>query len=163
MTGIHLRPIDRINLAACLALRVHESQVGFVADNARSLAEAYVNPSLVPLAAYPESARGWAGDPPAAMVGFTMYEVVAGVGFILRLMIDRDAQGQGYGRSTVIEVMRRLRLSPEVELVATSHRRDNVAAARLYASLGFEPWRIPWAQDVHDEVYLVHRDPSGNA
>ena len=59
MTGIHLRPIDRTNLAACLAPRVHESQVGFVANNARSLAEAYVNPSLVPLAVYPESARGW--------------------------------------------------------------------------------------------------------
>ena len=68
-----------------------------------------------------------------------MYEVVAGVGFILRLMIDRDAQGQGYGRSTVIEVMRRLRLSPEVELIATSHRRENVAAARLYGRSATSP------------------------
>ena len=92
-----------------------------------------------------------------------MSEVEAGVGFILQLMIDRDAQGQGYGRSTVIEVMRRLRLSPEVELIATSHRRENVAAARLYASLGLERWSIPWAQDVTDEVYLVHRGLSGHA
>jgi hypothetical protein len=33
-----------------------------------------------------------------------------------------------------------LRLTPEVSFIAVSHRSDNVAAARLYASLGFRPW-----------------------
>ena len=32
------------------------------------------------------------------MIGFTMYEVVAGVGFIHRLMIDRSHQRQGSGK-----------------------------------------------------------------
>lgn len=153
--NVHLRPIDRANLAACLALRVRDDQAGLVADNARSLAEAYVNPALVPLAIYPGAARGWETDPPVPMVGFTMYEVAAGVGFVLRLMIDQSAQGHGFGQAAIVEVLRRLRLIPEVERIATSHRRENTAAARLYANLGFVPWDIPWARDVQDETYLV--------
>ena len=159
MPSVHLRPIDRTNLAACLALRVSDEQAGFVASNARSLTEAYVNPALVPLAVYPEAACGWEGVPPALMVGFTMYELVAGVRFILRLMIDTDAQGQGYGQATMLEVSRRLRLTPEVELIATSHHRDNLAAARLCASLGFTPWEIAWARDMPGEIYLAFRHP----
>gem|GEM_PF-4429745 len=55
----------------------------------------------------------------------------------------------------MVEVIRRLRLNPEVEATATSHRRENVAAARLYASLGFVPWNIGYAEPDGDEVYLT--------
>lgn len=89
------------------------------------------------------------------MVGFTMYELTAGIGFILRLMIDSSHQRQGYGRSAMIEVIRRLKLHPEVQRIATSHRRDNVAAERLYRSLGFVEWDIAWAADIPDESYLM--------
>jgi len=89
------------------------------------------------------------------MVGFTMYELVAGVGFILRLMIDRNYQRQGYGTATMIEVMRRLRLHPEVERIATSHRKENVAVAGLCRNLGFRDWGIEWAKDFEDEVYMI--------
>jgi diamine N-acetyltransferase len=88
------------------------------------------------------------------MVGFIMYEIVAGVGFIQRLMIDQSYQAQGYGRAALIEVIRRLRLSPEVEMIATSHRRENVIAAKLYLSLGFVPWEIAFATPDHPEVFL---------
>ena len=159
MPSVHLRPIDRTNPTACLALHVSNHPAGFVASNARSLAGAYVNPALVPLAVYPEAARGWEGVPPAPMVGVTMYELAAGVGFILRLMIDTDAQGQGYGRATMLEVIRRLRLTPEVEPIATNHRRDNLAAARLCASLGFTPWEIAWARNTPNEIFLALRHP----
>lgn len=158
MLDVHLRPITKANLQACLALHVAEDQEGFVADNARSLAQAYVDPSLVPLAIYPRAARGWETELPVPMVGFTMYELATGVGFILRLMIDHTHQGQGYGRATMVEVIRRLRLHPEVEVIATSHRHDNGAAARLYASLGFVPWDIPWARDHQEEAYLIGPD-----
>lgn len=77
------------------------------------------------------------------------------MGFILRLMIAREHQGQGYGRAAPAGAIRRLRLHPEVELIATSHRRDKLAAAHLYASLGFLLWEIPWAQQTPDETYLA--------
>jgi diamine N-acetyltransferase len=38
-------------------------------------------------------------------------------------MIDRCYQRQGYARAAMVEVIRRLRLIPEVEMIATSHRR----------------------------------------
>ena len=112
-----------------------------------------MNRALVPLAVYDAAARGWE-RPSVPMVGFTMYELAAGVGSIMRLMIDRAHQGRGYGRAAISEVIRRLRLHPEVELIATSHRRDDEAAARLYQSLGFVDWDIAWAQESDDELFL---------
>jgi diamine N-acetyltransferase len=56
------------------------------------------------------------------MVGFTMYEITAGVGFILRLTIDRKYQRQGYGQAAILEVIRHLNLYPEVELIARSYQ-----------------------------------------
>lgn len=153
MNDIHLRPVTLANYRECLALQVEDAQSGLVASNAKSLAEAYVNPTLTPLAVYDVAARGYE-DPPTPMVGFAMYELAAGVGFITRLMIDRAHQRRGYGRAAMTEVIRRLRLSPEVELIATSHLRENAAAARIYAGLGFVPWDIAYATADAEEVYL---------
>jgi len=154
MAEVHLRPITLANFRECLALQVEDAQAGLVASNAQSLAEAYVNPNLRPLAVYDVAARGFEEDLPVPMVGFTMTEMAAGVGFITRLMIDRAHQGKGYGRAAMVDVIRRLRLTPEAEIIATSHRRENEAAARLYAGLGFVPWQIAYATPESEEVFL---------
>ncbi len=153
MANVHLRPITLTTYKECLALELDPTQVGFVASNAHSLAEAKVNPTLTPLAIYDVAARGH-DDPPVPMLGFAMYEIAAGVGFIMRLMIDRGHQGQGYGRAATIELIRRLRLSPEVEVIATGYHRENVFAARLYHSLGFLPWTPTWAAPDSHDLYL---------
>ncbi len=75
-----------------------------------------------------------------------MSELKGGVGNILRLMIDRAHQRQGYGRAAVVEAIRRLKLYPEVQLIATSHQRGNEASAQLFRNLGFMPWDIAWAK-----------------
>lgn len=157
LTQVHLRRITLDNYKECIALQVDESQAGLVATNVESLAEAYVNPTLVPLAIYDASVRG--ADPPAGtMVGFTMYEVAAGVGFILRLMIDRAHQRKGYGRAAMLEVIRRLKLHPDVEMIATSHQRGNEAAANLYRSLGFVDWDEEWLKQNDPEIFLKLRE-----
>ena len=153
MTEVHLRPVMLTNYRECLRLRVATAQEEYVASNAQSLAEAYVNPTLVPLAIYDVAARGYE-DPPVPMVGFTMYELAAGVGFITRLMIGMEFQGKGYGRAAMQEVIRRLWLCPTVEIVATSHRRGNEGAAKLYADLGFVPWDVGYATPDNEEVFL---------
>jgi len=153
MADVHLRPITQANLRDCLKLQINDAQATFVASPAQSLAEAYVNPNLVPLAVYDGAARGYE-QAPVPVVGFTMYELEAGVGFILRLLIDRTAQHQGYGRATMVEVIRRLKLHPQVELIATSYRRDNTVAAQLYQRLGFVPWQIAYATADSPEVYV---------
>ncbi|NOK62468.1 MAG: GNAT family N-acetyltransferase [Chloroflexi bacterium AL-W] len=80
MASVHLRPIDQHNLRDCLNLQVTDSQTGFVATTAKSLAEAYVDANLVPLVIYDVAARGHK-PPDVPMVGFTMYEISTGIGF----------------------------------------------------------------------------------
>ena len=154
MKKVTLHPITTENIQDCINLEVDESQIGMIASNSKSLAEAYVNSSLTPLGIYDVAARGWE-KPKSPMIGFTMYELVAGVGFILRLMIDLKYQRQGYGKATMIEVIRRLRLHPEVEVIATSHRKENVVVGSLCRDLGFREWEIEWSKEIEDEVYLV--------
>jgi diamine N-acetyltransferase len=89
------------------------------------------------------------------MIGFAMYQLEAGTGFILRLMIDEKHQRKGYGKAAMTEVIRRLKLCPEVEIIATSHRDNNDGAAALYRQLGFKPWSIEWAEEDEGETYLV--------
>ena len=101
----------------------------------------------------------WVPQPRVPMVGFVMYEIDCGVGLILRLMIDRAHQRKGYGRAALVEVIRRLRLEPEVEMVVTSHRHDNAVVAALFRSLGFVPWELEGIALKSGEVYL--RLPEG--
>jgi len=153
MADVHLRPLTLATYKECLALHLDPAQTRFVASNAHSLAEAYVNPTLTPLAIYDAAARGY-DHPPVPMRGFAMYEIAAGVGYIMRLMIDHPHQGQGYGRAATIELIRRLRLSPGVELIGIGYHPDNAAAAHLYCSLGFLPWQPAWAPLNSPAVYL---------
>lgn len=153
MAKVHLRQVTRENFDECLNLQVAQSQKDFIATNIESLARAYVNPNLFPLAVYDAAARGYE-EPNMPAIGFTMYEIVAGVGFIMRLMIDEKYQGRGYGRAAVIEVIRRLKLCPDVEIVATSYRKENEIAARLYRSLGFRRWDISFAISHPTEVFV---------
>jgi hypothetical protein len=67
-------------------------------------------------------------------------------------------QRQGYGHAAMREVIRRLRLDPQVQLIGTRHRRDNEAAANLYRNLGFGPWKVPWQNADPDEVYVALHD-----
>jgi diamine N-acetyltransferase len=153
MAQVTLHRISDGNRAECLALRVAESQAGWVAPNSESLEQAAASPDLHPLAIYDARARGFE-VPEVPMVGFVLYQLRAGVGFIRRLMIDQRFQGQGYGRAAMVEVIRRLKLHPEAEMICTCHRRENLAAARLYRSLGFVDWEISWAQGHPTEVFL---------
>lgn len=129
------------------------AQAKFVAMNAQSLSQAKANPRLVPLAVYDQAACRYL-QPRVPMVGFAMYEIDCGVGFILRLMIDPEHQRKGYGRAALVEVIRRLRLEPEVEMIVTSHRHDNAVVAALFRSLGFVPWELEGIALKPGEVYL---------
>jgi diamine N-acetyltransferase len=113
------------------------------------------NDALTAFAVYDVSQLGLP-EPDQEPVGFAVTEVVASVGFILRVLIDFDHQGMGYGRALMTELVRRLRLVPDVELVATSHRADNEPMARLCAELGFEAWDTPFPPPP-GEVYLCLR------
>lgn len=138
---VHLRPVNMKNLDQCLNLKITKEQENFVTGVAKSLAQAYVAPGLYPLAIYDEKALG-CDEETQEVVGFAMYEIHQGVGFILRLLIDEKHQNKGYGKSTILELIRRLKLHQEVEIIAISHRKVNEKMSNICKSLGFVHWEI---------------------
>src|SRR5687768_14076997 len=113
MPEVVFREITRENFRECISLTVEPCQVDLVAPNVKSLAEAKIDSALFPFAVYDRAAIG-APLSEHRMVGFTMLEIRAGVGFIVRLMIDKAHQRKGYGLAAMLEAIRQLRLHPEV-------------------------------------------------
>ena len=128
---VTMRPITRDNLWAVVELKPHPGQEEFVADNIDSIANAYVEPTFVPLAVY-------AGDD---LVGFAMYgqHPHTGAWWVIRLMIDREHQGKGYGRAAMEALIAMMAERVGCEEIVTSFVPANTVAAGLYASLGFLP------------------------
>jgi diamine N-acetyltransferase len=129
--SVTLRPITWDNLWAVVDLELHPGQEQFVADNVASIANAYVEPTFVPLGVY-------AGD---ELVGFAMYgrHPETDEWWVIRLMIDRAHQGRGYGRAAMEAVLALMADRVGCDEVVTSFNPANAVAAGLYASLGFRP------------------------
>ncbi len=157
MAKVSLMRITPETLDECVSLKVANHQKEFVAPNIYSLAQAAVSPIYHPFGIYDADAH-YRANP--SMVGFVMYGISNARGFILRLMIDEKFQKRGYGRAAMIEVIRRLKLHPEVERIATSHDRKNEAAARLYESLGFVDWKHEARTGDSGERYLILQEGS---
>ena len=54
-------------------------------------------------------------------------------------MIDREHQGQGYGRAAMEAVIAMMAERVGCEEIVTSFNPANAVAANLYTSLGFQP------------------------
>ena len=91
---VRLKPVTGENLDEVLALKVHESQAGFVSTPAESLAQAYV---------YPETAFPFAVYDDQTVVGFIMmgYYEAKQYYTLWKLLIDERYQHQGYGRQAL--------------------------------------------------------------
>lgn len=151
---VSLKAVNKTNYRDCVKLRVAESQAAWVAPNMESLAWAYVNRRLTPLAIYDGELIVSDLGPEDRMVGFVMYQVWDEVGFIMRLMIGEEFQRRGYARAAMDEVVRRLRMIPEVRFIGTSVIPENEAATRLYLGMGFVDAKWP-PEDPKGERYLM--------
>ena len=128
---ITLCEITRDNWRECVRLKVADDQQKFVASNAVSLAQSKYEPESVPLAVCD-------GD---TIVGFVMYHPedygLSKIWFIERLMVGAQYQGKGYGRAAMEALIARLKGIPGYAAILISFVPDNVAAEKLYSSLGF--------------------------
>ena len=146
MATVTLKPVTSENWRQCIKLKVADGQQSWVAPNATSLAESAFEPDakLVPLAVYD-------GD---TMVGFVMYGHPhyqgKDVWAIFRLMVDKDHQGNGYGRAAMEQVIQIIAGQPDCAEIYISYEPDNLIAAKLYASLGF----LSEGQVIGDEVLV---------
>lgn len=127
---VELRKITPKNFAKCIKLEVGEDQKAFVAPNVMSIAQSSVYPTM--------SVRGvYARD---ELVGFVMYGLDPDDQrhYLVRLMIDLEHQGKGYGRSATLKVIEELRKIEACDAVYLSYVPENKAAETLYESVGFE-------------------------
>lgn len=137
---IDLRPIDETNWHVAADLQVHDEQSHFVASNATSLAQAHYEPWWIPLGVYD-------GD---EMVGFVMHgrwpdypvnpghaNPTPGDDHILRVMVDKQHQGKGYGRAAMVALIERIKAQGDCRVIELSFEPANTAAEKLYVSLGF--------------------------
>jgi diamine N-acetyltransferase len=146
MTTIALRPITPDNWVECMELTPTDDQQarGYVAPNVLSLAQAYAERWWRPLAVYADE----------TMVGFVLYgrwpesgfsaslwgdQPKPGIDYILRMMIDKRYQGQGYGKAALAALIERIKAQPDCQAIELDYDRENIAAARLYTSCGFQP------------------------
>ncbi len=134
--SITLQAVTAANWRALIALRVSADQAAWVAPNHVSLLEAtygfqgeLAHLILVPLAVY-------ADDTP---VGLVLYNTAPAYDrfFIMRLMVDQNQQGKGYGRAALNQLLALFRAYPQAKEVAISYNIDNQPARRLYLSCGF--------------------------
>ena len=143
MSSISIKEVTLDNLRAVLDLKVADHQVGFVADNARSIAWSRYIPNLIPSAIY-------SGE---QLVGFALYgdwgEEKPGCWGIARFMIDESLQGKGYGKAAMQEIIRLIKeMAPNVRSITLSYVPENDVARKLYAAVGFKETGEMWGDEV---------------
>ena len=133
---VTLQAVTVNNWQALTALQVAPDQAAWVAPNHVSLLEAtygfdgdLAHLILVPVAIYAD----------ANPVGLLLYNTAPTYErfFIMRLMIDQERQGNGYGRAALTQLLALMRAYPQAKEVAISYNQGNQPAQRLYASCGF--------------------------
>ena len=153
---IELKPISILDkeMAECVHLSVTEEQYNFVATNSYSLAEAYdLNK------AYEESGEGNRAAPFVAyadgkMVGFAMigymhpneddgeYGIFSDepVYYFLRLFVDKEYQGKGFGKEILRLAMEKVKAKflGDANWCFAQYIPDNDVSRRTFAAYGFE-------------------------
>jgi len=133
----------------CIELRVTKEQEEFVASNAYSLAEAYVDTKLfnetggedgayaVPFAIYEDG----------KMVGFVMYSYCNDENlsdthhyYVWRLFVDKNHQGRGIGKKALAHVMNIIKTKPHGPATHcySSYDPENKASQATFAAYGFK-------------------------
>ena len=128
-SNVTLHEVTAASLKEVLALQVTGRQRAFVADNARSIAQAHFSPHAWFRAIY-------ADDTP---VGFLMlYDDPEKPEYYLwRLMIDERYQGNGFGRRAVELLIRHVRTRPNARELFTSVVQADGGPQGFYERLGF--------------------------
>ena len=126
---MEFRKIDQSNYWDCMALTIHDSQEGFVADNKQSLVEAAYEDGLYTLGIYHEE----------TMVGFVLYDYDDTFpGWSMsRFMIGKQFQGMGYGKQAVLAFLDYFKKKHHADKLYISVSLENAVARKLYSSIGF--------------------------
>ena len=143
---VELKEITEDNFLDAFHLELAPGQERFVSHPIRSLAQAYV---------YREQCQPFGICAEGKMVGYVMviYDYDVPEYDIWHMMIDRSAQGQGYGSSALDRVLGYIRTKPfgPSGRVALTCHKENPAARKLYEKKGFAATGV----EDEDEIELV--------
>lgn len=143
---VELRAITEENFIDAFNLRLAPGQEAYVSHPIRSLAQAYVyRNQCQPFGIYAEG----------RMVGYVMviYDYDVPEYDIWHMMIDESAQGRGYGREALDEVIQYIRTKPfgDSSRVALTCNKGNAVARKMYERRGF----AATGNEDGDEIELV--------
>ena len=128
---VTLQQITQENEQECILLQPREDQLALVASNADSLVHATKEVTSRPYGIYADD----------QLVGFVLFDneiYTDGHYWILRFMIDRNHQGQGYGKRAIQEIIHFLQERSDCKQIRVSHVPHNIAANTLYKRCGFQ-------------------------
>jgi diamine N-acetyltransferase len=148
--SVSLRPVTAENVYDVMRLRVTKEQEQFVADNARSLAEAAYNQFAWARAIY-------ADETP---VGFVMLydDPHTPEYFLWRLMVDHRYQRMGFARHALDQVIEYVAGRPNATTLGVSYVPGEGSPQPFYASLGFVE-----TGEVVDDEHVMKLDVSERA
>ncbi len=128
--AVTLREVTRDTLGAVLKLQVAAHQGGFVATNARSIAQAHFWPGVAWFRAI------YADELP---IGFVMLAFEDGEPpYVWRFMIDAAHQGRGLGRGAMAALLEAIRARcPDATQVRLSHVPGEGDPGPFYEKVGF--------------------------
>ena len=153
---VSLRPITEDTVRAVCALSVRENQVGLVAPNAVSLAEALFSPLAWYRAVYLQD----------SIVGFVMlYDqslreppAPSPKAVVWRFMVDKNVQGKGVGRAALLRVIEHVRHKEVFSVLSLSYVPVPGSAEKFYRDLGFKPTGRVEDGEVELELSLNQRE-----
>jgi diamine N-acetyltransferase len=142
--GIALRSIDESNWLACAELKLADGQAHFMPSNLFSIAQSKFYPHWHAVGIYD-------GD---MLIGFAMYglDLTDNSMNLLRLMIDAQHQGRGYGKAALAAILAAIKQQYGSQTIWLSISPRNTTAERLYKHFGFTVEQTGLETD--DEIFL---------
>ena len=138
--SLSVRQVTKDNWNELVRLKVREDQKNFVASNVYSIAESQFGYDekdgkghwdFYPFGIYDDETP----------VGFLMYGINYDYpetqGLIVRLMVDENHQGKGYGKFAMQKVLEIFRADVRIQNAIITYAPENDGARKLYANIGF--------------------------
>lgn len=126
---VELRTINKDNYEECLNLSAYVANADFVDPVAWSLAEAWV---------FYDDSRPFAIYADDVMVGYVLMYIGEENHQIINFMIDSRFQKRGYGAAAARLCIEYLCKEYNASKISLPVEPENIAAKRLWSSLGFE-------------------------
>lgn len=149
---ITFRKINRENYMEAICLKLKPEQSCFVADNARSIAEAVYEEGIY--------IRGIYADD--IMVGFVLYDYDVEIpGWSMsRFMIGDKYQGKGYGKEALQEFLQYMKDTMKISKLYVSVELNNEPALNMYRSAEFmyvKNMEYEFDGVVYNEIQMVKK------